>query len=200
MRIGLTLPTMTPGLSRDTLLQWIRRIDEGPFATLATGERIAPLAMTGEEFRRLGHRLVDDVAALLDGLPARPVTPGESPQQIRRLLGTDRMPERGAPAAQLLPEVTQLLVDHSLYNGHPRFWGYITASPAPIGILGDLLAAAINPNVGAAILSPGSTATIEHPRRASDRVAWPVPQPTSRIDERSSIPQLARRSAMSSSG
>ena len=41
MRIGLTLPTMTPGLSRDTLLQWIRRIDEGPFATLATGERIA---------------------------------------------------------------------------------------------------------------------------------------------------------------
>lgn len=40
-----------------------------------------------------------------------------------------------------------LLFDHSLFNGHPRFWGYITSSAAPIGALADLLAAAVNPNV-----------------------------------------------------
>jgi glutamate/tyrosine decarboxylase-like PLP-dependent enzyme len=39
-------------------------------------------------------------------------------------------------------------------NGHPRFWGYITSSAAPIGALGDMLAAAVNPNVGAWDLSP----------------------------------------------
>ena len=39
----------------------------------------------------------------------------------------------------------------------PRFFGYITASAAPIGILGDLLAAAVNPNVGAWSLSPVAT-------------------------------------------
>jgi alkanesulfonate monooxygenase SsuD/methylene tetrahydromethanopterin reductase-like flavin-dependent oxidoreductase (luciferase family) len=40
MRIGLTLPTMMPGFDRTSLLGWCRRIDAGPFATLAAGERI----------------------------------------------------------------------------------------------------------------------------------------------------------------
>ena len=47
----------------------------------------------------------------------------------------------------LLDDAADLLFDHSLFNGHPRFFGYITSSPAPIGVLGDLLAAAVNPNV-----------------------------------------------------
>ena len=37
-----------------------------------------------------------------------------------------------------------LLFDHSLFNGHPRFYGYITSSAAPIGMLAELLAAAVN--------------------------------------------------------
>lgn len=41
MQIGLTLPTMVPGLTRDVVLGWARRIDAGPFSTLAAGERIA---------------------------------------------------------------------------------------------------------------------------------------------------------------
>ena len=45
----------------------------------------------------------------------------------------------------LLDEAARLLFEHSLFNGHPRFFGYITSSPAPIGALGDLLAAAVNP-------------------------------------------------------
>ena len=57
----------------------------------------------------------------------------------------------------LLERTAQLLFDHSLFNGHPRFFGYITAPPAPIGILGDFLAAAVNPNVGAWTLSPAAT-------------------------------------------
>jgi glutamate/tyrosine decarboxylase-like PLP-dependent enzyme len=57
----------------------------------------------------------------------------------------------------MLEETARLLFDHSLFNGHPRFLGYITSSPAPIGMLGDLLAAAVNPNCGAWTLSPGAT-------------------------------------------
>ncbi len=41
MEIGLTLPTMVPGIDRATLLEWSRRIDDGPFSTLAVGERIS---------------------------------------------------------------------------------------------------------------------------------------------------------------
>jgi alkanesulfonate monooxygenase SsuD/methylene tetrahydromethanopterin reductase-like flavin-dependent oxidoreductase (luciferase family) len=40
MQIGMNLPVMVPGLDRDTVLEWCRRIDAGPYSTLAAGERI----------------------------------------------------------------------------------------------------------------------------------------------------------------
>jgi alkanesulfonate monooxygenase SsuD/methylene tetrahydromethanopterin reductase-like flavin-dependent oxidoreductase (luciferase family) len=40
MQIGMNLPVMVPGLDRGAILEWARRIDAGPFATLAAGERI----------------------------------------------------------------------------------------------------------------------------------------------------------------
>ena len=40
MKIGMNLPVMVPGLDRRTVLEWCRRIDAGPFSTLAAGERI----------------------------------------------------------------------------------------------------------------------------------------------------------------
>jgi aromatic-L-amino-acid/L-tryptophan decarboxylase len=64
------------------------------------------------------------------------------------------LPDVGTDPAKLIDRATELLFDHSLFNSHPRFWGYITASAAPIGILGDLLASAVNPNTGAWFLSP----------------------------------------------
>lgn len=36
----MNLPVMVPGLDRRTVLEWCRRIDAGPFSTLAAGERI----------------------------------------------------------------------------------------------------------------------------------------------------------------
>ena len=122
---------------------------------LTAEKRIAPLEISPEDFRRLGHRLIDRIADFLARLPQRPVTPGESPQTVREALDAARpLPEHGTDPAQLLEAAADLLFDHSLFNGHPRFWGYITSSAAPIGALGDLLAAAVNPNVGAWFLSP----------------------------------------------
>jgi aromatic-L-amino-acid decarboxylase len=119
--------------------------------------RRAPLDMAPEEFRRLGHALVDEIARFLASLPERPVTREGSPQELRALLPQGVLPERGAAPDRLLREAAQLLFDHSLLNGHPRFCGYITSSAAPIGALADLLAAAVNPNVGAWVLSPLAT-------------------------------------------
>ncbi len=118
-------------------------------------KREAPLAMRPEEFRALGYQLVDRIAGFLDSLPERPVTVGESPLDVRRALDAERpLPQGGSDPAVVLNHAADLLFEHSLFNGHPRFWGYITSSPAPIGALGDLLAAAVNPNVGAWLLSP----------------------------------------------
>ena len=119
--------------------------------------RESPLEMSGDEFRRLGHQLVDRIAIFLDGQRERPVAPNASPAAIRALLGDDRLPMAGSDAAALLEEAASLLFEHSTFNGHPRFFGYITSSAAPIGALGDLLAATVNPNVGAWSLSPMAT-------------------------------------------
>ncbi len=120
--------------------------------------RRAPLDMTADTFRSLGHQLVDRVAERLERLPQGPVTPGERPSEVRSALGTDEgLPETGTDPAVLLDRIVGQLFDHSLFNAHPRFFGYITAPPAPIGILGDFLAAAVNANAGAWTLSPAAT-------------------------------------------
>jgi aromatic-L-amino-acid/L-tryptophan decarboxylase len=120
--------------------------------------RHAPLAMEAATFRSLGHRLVDQVAASLEALPPGSVTRDQSPSAVREALNlTDPLPESGMDPGLLLEQTAQLLFTHSLFNAHPRFFGYITSPPAPIGILGDLLAAAVNPNVGAWTLSPAAT-------------------------------------------
>lgn len=120
--------------------------------------REAPLAMDKEAFRQLGHGLVDAIADFLEAMPERPVSSAQSPAAIRALLDAGRtLPATGADADVLLRSARELLFDHSLFNGHPRFFGYITSSPAPIGMLGDLLAAAVNANVGAWRLAPMAT-------------------------------------------
>jgi len=110
--------------------------------------------MTGAEFRDIGHALVDEIAAFYDSLRERRLTRDAGPDEIRRLLGTAELPATGSDPASLFAEVTPLLFDYSLHNGHPKFLGYITSSAAPLGALADLLASAVNANVGKWDLSP----------------------------------------------
>jgi glutamate/tyrosine decarboxylase-like PLP-dependent enzyme len=123
-----------------------------------TTARQVPLAIDAARFRELGHQLVDDLSRLLEAIPRGPVTRDQSPTAIRAALDLNGpLPEAGTEPAALLEQTTRLLFQHSLFNAHPRFFGYITASPAPIGMLADLLASALNPNVGAWTLSPAAT-------------------------------------------
>jgi glutamate/tyrosine decarboxylase-like PLP-dependent enzyme len=110
--------------------------------------------MSPEKFRALGYRLVDQLAEFLGSLPSRKVSPGESPHEVRAVLGDAHLPEKGMAAEALLEEAVRLLLDHSLFNGHPRFSGFITSPAAPLGALGELLAAVVNPNVGGWVLAP----------------------------------------------
>ena len=111
----------------------------------ALRQRKAPLEMASGEFREIGHRLVDQIADRLAKLPEGRVTPDKSPADVRRALGAAQpLPAAGTDAGRLVSEAAELLFDHSLFNGHPRFFGYITSSPAPIGMFGDFLAAALN--------------------------------------------------------
>ena len=119
--------------------------------------RAAALDMTADEFRELGHGLVDRIADYYAGLRQRAVTTGDPLQKVRAELGARGLPQSGTPPAEVLARAADLVMEHSLHNGHPRFFGYITSSAAPLGALGDLLAAAVNPNCGGWQLSPMAT-------------------------------------------
>lgn len=119
--------------------------------------RETPIEISKSEFKKIGYRLIDTISDFIDTIDQKRVTTGESPEQLQNILGTSSLPENGTSAEQLLSKASDLLLNHSLLNGHPKFLGYITSSPAPIGALADLLAASVNPNVGANILSPMAT-------------------------------------------
>jgi glutamate/tyrosine decarboxylase-like PLP-dependent enzyme len=120
--------------------------------------RPAALELPPDTFREIGHRLVDQLADFLADLPSRAVTPAEAPVEVRAAIGAGRgLPETGREPAAIAAEATELLINHSLFNGHPRFFGYITSSAAPLGALADLVASTLNCNVGAWKLAPAAS-------------------------------------------
>ncbi len=122
--------------------------------------RNTQVEMCGADFKQAGYQLVDQIADFIDTIGRKPVTTSASAAQISEMIGHGSLPESGTATREIVSRAANLLLNHSLLNGHPKFMGYITSSAAPIGALADMLAAAVNPNVGAHILSPVAT-TIE---------------------------------------
>ena len=112
--------------------------------------------MNPDEFRHAGRALVDTIANLLEHVDSLPVSRKLEPRDINALL-PDALPHEGGDAIDLLGKAAHILIENSTFTSHPRFWGYINGSVAPIGVLADLLASAINPNVGGWALSPAAT-------------------------------------------
>ena len=119
--------------------------------------RESPIEISKEEFKKIGYQLIDDIADFIDNIDEKKVTTGESPAEVEKIIGNSSLPENGIFPGELLARASALLFNHSLLNGHPKFLGYITSSAAPLGALADMLASAVNPNVGANILSPVAT-------------------------------------------
>ena len=124
----------------------------------ALRQRRTPLDMSPAAFREAGHRLIDELADHLAAVPRGPVARDETPERLRQVIDAGQpLPASGADAGGLLSDAASRLFGHALFNGHPRFFGYITSSPAPIGMFADLLAAALNQNMGAWKLGPLAT-------------------------------------------
>jgi glutamate/tyrosine decarboxylase-like PLP-dependent enzyme len=120
--------------------------------------RRSALEMDPDEFRAVGHALVDSLADFWADPRRHPVTPGDDPERAWSLIGRQSLPEGGRPADEVLQGAFEALAAGSLLNGHPRFFGYITAGAAPIGVLAEMLAAGFNPNCGGWPLSPVASA------------------------------------------
>jgi len=120
--------------------------------------RESPAEFSPGDFRTIGHQLVDDIANFLETIETRAVAPSVAPRDIRALIGAPAsVPQKGRDPTDILGGMAKVLFENSTLNGHPRFFGYITAAAAPIGALADLVATAVNPNAGAWSLSPVAT-------------------------------------------
>lgn len=122
-----------------------------------TKKRENSIEIKKTEFQKIGYQLIDTIADFFDEISEKPVSTTKSPKELQKILGNLPLPENGLPAESLIASTSKLLFDHSLFNGHPKFFGFITSSGAPIGVLADLLASSVNANVGGQILSPMAT-------------------------------------------
>src|SRR5918992_891452 len=91
-----------------------------------------------EEFRRLGHAVVDWIADHRAGLDALPAQPTVEPGWVRAQLPAT-LPEEPAPLDALLETVDRVVVPASTHWQHPRFFGYFPANASLTSLLGDLL-------------------------------------------------------------
>lgn len=98
-----------------------------------------------EQFRALGYRAIDMIAQqladLADGPTRRPV-----PLDVRYSLEKQPIPETGADPFDLLDRVQNEVLAYPMGNPSPRFFAWVNSTPTPIGILGDLFAAAMSPS------------------------------------------------------
>jgi glutamate/tyrosine decarboxylase-like PLP-dependent enzyme len=101
--------------------------------------------MTPDAFRRLAYAAVDLIADHLDGIRQRPVFAPMTPAERGALLERP-LPDHGASPEGLLALVGREIFPHPMGNGHPRFFGWVNSPPAPIGIVAELLAAALDPS------------------------------------------------------
>jgi aromatic-L-amino-acid decarboxylase len=91
-----------------------------------------------EEFRRLGHAVVDWIAAYRAKLGSLPVRPAVEPGWVRGQLPS-ALPEEPGELPALLDEVDRVVVPASTHWQHPGFFGYFPANASLYSLLGDML-------------------------------------------------------------
>ena len=101
--------------------------------------------LDADEFRRLGHIAVELAAEHMFGMRERSVfTPMSGAE--RSVLMQAALPDAGMPPTRILELVRTRIMAHPMGNGHPRFFGWANSPPSSMGVLSDLLAAAVNPS------------------------------------------------------
>ncbi|HEX4007400.1 MAG TPA: aspartate aminotransferase family protein [Acidobacteriaceae bacterium] len=113
--------------------------------------------MDAQEFRTLGHQVVDMLAEYFEHIEEQPVFPNIEPRVLTELFD-EPLPAAGASADAVLDELRQKLLPGCTHVGHPGYMGLITPSPNPIGVIGDFLCSALNQNIGAYSIGPSGVA------------------------------------------
>jgi aromatic-L-amino-acid decarboxylase len=124
-------------------------------------EPVRDLDWDPDRARELGEDAVELWVELLARLPELPVSREFRADELREALAID-VPEEPLERGELLRHLRALVLENSMYPGHPGFLAYISGAGTVPGAAADLLAAALNQNGGGFRLSPGATTIEEH--------------------------------------
>ena len=112
--------------------------------------------MTSEEFRRVGHELIDWVADYFENIEQLPVLAQIEPGELKAQLPASP-PEHGEPMDRIVADLDKLIVPALTHWCHPSFYAYFATSTSGPGILGELLTAAFDNKAMLWRTSPAST-------------------------------------------
>ncbi len=112
--------------------------------------------MTPDEFRTLGHALVDWIAAYREGLEAFPVMSPVKPGDIRKAFGPDP-PRRPEGLAGITRELDAKVLPGITHWNHPSFFAYFPSNTSYASILADLVASGLGAQGMSWQTSPAAT-------------------------------------------
>lgn len=111
---------------------------DGPDATLDPAD--------WTQLRALGHQILDDMFDHLEGIRARPVWQ-QMPDAARDSLRAP-LPRAPGSLADAYRSLQDNVIPYTVGNPHPGFMGWVHGAGTPVGIIAEMIAGALNANVG----------------------------------------------------
>ena len=96
------------------------------------------------QVRAIGHRMMDDVMNDLSSIRSRPVWK-RMPPSVKETFDSP-VPRSPQALESVYDEFRKNIEPYAAGNRHPSFWGWVIGSGTPTGVLGDMLASAMNTN------------------------------------------------------
>jgi glutamate/tyrosine decarboxylase-like PLP-dependent enzyme len=98
-----------------------------------------------ERFRQLLQQAEEQILSLYGSLPDRKITHASQPQLVAAKFAGS-LPQEEHDPETVLKEFVPFIFDHSTLNISPKFFAYVMSGGSQIGIIAELLAAALNVN------------------------------------------------------
>jgi aromatic-L-amino-acid/L-tryptophan decarboxylase len=112
--------------------------------------------MSQEDFRRIGHELIDWIADYFNNIESLPVLAAIEPGDLKAQLPA-APPQHGEPMENIIEDLDRLIVPALTHWSHPSFFAYFATSTSAPGIFGELLSAAFDNKAMLWRTSPAST-------------------------------------------
>jgi aromatic-L-amino-acid/L-tryptophan decarboxylase len=98
-----------------------------------------------DSMRKLGHQMIDDLFDYWENIREEKIWK-PIPAEVKEFLDQP-LPENGQSPEDIYKEFKENIFPYNKGNVHPRFFAWIQGTGTPLGVLADLMASGMNPNV-----------------------------------------------------